>query len=127
MFPKKGNNFPSGTGTGKGKVRYPAAIAAALRAELGDSHQAVKTVMRWTGANERTVKNWFAARRGPRGEHLLALMRHSNTVMEVVLLLAGRDQIIAAKALFDARNVLAEMLAQIDRMMSSGSVGERTS
>ena len=114
MFPKKGNNFPSGAGTGKGKVSYPLAIAAALRAELGDSHQATKTVMRWTGANERTVKNWFAGRRGPRGEHLLALIRHSNTVLEVVLQLAGREQIIAAKVLFDARNTLADMLAQID-------------
>lgn len=46
MFPKKGNYFPIGTSAGKGKVSYPAAIASALRAELGDSHQAVKTVMR---------------------------------------------------------------------------------
>ena len=66
MFPKKGNYFPNGTGAGKGKVSYAAAIAAALRAELGDSHQAVKTnTMRWTGANERTVKNWLAGKWGP--------------------------------------------------------------
>ena len=120
MFPKKGNYFPNGTGPGKGKVSYPAAIAAALRAELGDSHQAVKTVMRWTGANERTVKNWFAARRGPRGEHLLALIRHSNRVLEIVLQLADREQIIAAKMLLDARNALAEMLARIDSWMNGG-------
>jgi pyocin large subunit-like protein len=118
MFPKKGNYFPNGTRTQKGKVSYPAAIAAALRSELGDSHQAVKTVMRWTGANERTVKNWLAGRRGPRGEHLLALMRYSNVVLEIVLQLAGREQIIAGKALFDARNALAAMLAQIDSWMS---------
>ena len=61
--PKKGNYFPNGTRAGKGTVSYPAAIAAALRAEVGDSHQAVKSVMR-TGANERTVKNWLAGRRG---------------------------------------------------------------
>src|SRR5450759_2943840 len=90
--------------TGKDKIKYPEAIAAALRAELGDSHRAVKSVMRWTGVNERTAKNWLAGRRGPRGEHLLALMRHSNVVLEIVLQLAGREQIIAGKALFDARN-----------------------
>ena len=74
--------------------------------------------MRWTGANERTVKNWLAGRRGPRGEHLLALIRHSNVVLEIVLQLAGREQIIAGKALFDARNALADMLSQIDSWMN---------
>lgn len=119
MFPKKGNYFPNGTRREKSKVSYPAAIAAALRSELGSSHQAVKTVMRWTGANERTVKNWLAGRRGPRGEHLLALIRHSNVVLEVVLGLAGREQIIAGKTLLDARNALADMLAQIDSWMNA--------
>lgn len=32
--------------------------------------------------------------------------------------LAGREQIIAGKALVDARNVLAEMFAQIDSCMN---------
>jgi hypothetical protein len=118
MFPKKGNYFPNGAGAGRRKVSYPAAIAAALRAELGNSHQAVKTVMRWTGANERTVKNWFAGRRGPRGEHLLALIRFSNGALEIVLQLAGREDLIAAKMLLDARNTLAEMLARIDSWMN---------
>jgi hypothetical protein len=118
MFPKKGNYFPKGSRVGSGKLSYPAAIAAALRAELDDSHQAVKTVMRWTGANERTVKNWFAGRRGPRGEHLIALIRHSNGVLEIVLHLSGRESLIAAKALLDARNTLAEMLARIDSWMN---------
>jgi pyocin large subunit-like protein len=114
MFLKKGNYFPNGTGGGKGKISYPAAIAAALRAELGSSHQAVKTVMRWTGANERTVKNWLAGRRGPRGEHLLALIRHSNAALEIVLQLAGRERVIVGKELFNVRNVLADTLAKID-------------
>lgn len=97
MFPKKGNDFPNGTRGEKDKVSYPTGIAAALRSELGDSHKAVKTVMRWTGASERTVKNWLAGRSGPRGEHLLALIRHSNVMLEIVLKLAGREQIIAGR------------------------------
>ena len=43
---------------------YPAAVAQALQHQLGGTHQAVKTVMRWTGAGERTVKNWFAGSSG---------------------------------------------------------------
>ena len=66
MLPKKGNHFPTGTAGRKSKIGYAEAVAAALHAELGDSHQAIKTVMRWTGANERTVKNWFAGVMGPR-------------------------------------------------------------
>ena len=114
MFPKKGNHFPSGVGG----ATYPAAIAAALGAELGNSHQAAKTIMRWTGANERTVKNWLAGRRGPRGEHLLLLIRHSDSALETTLQLAGRDRIIAAKVLLDARNALADMVVQLDSWMN---------
>jgi hypothetical protein len=114
MFPKTGNYFPNGGGRGRADVTYPAAIAAALKFELGNSHRAVKTVMRWTGANERTVKNWFAGKRGPRGEHLIGLIRHSNGVLESVLRLAGREQIVAAKLLVDARTILANLLAFAD-------------
>ena len=110
MFPKTGNYFPNGGGSGRASVSYPVAIAAALKSELGNSHRAVKTVMRWTGANERTVKNWFAGKRGPRGEHLIGLIRHSNGVLESVLRLAGREQIVAAKLVLDARTILAIML-----------------
>src|SRR5215470_9456536 len=35
--------------------------------------QAVKTVMRWTGASEGTVRNWFLGSSGPNGQHLIAL------------------------------------------------------
>ena len=76
--------------------------------------------MRWTGASERTVKNWLAGERGPCGEHLLDLIRHSDKVLEVVLQLTGREQIIAAKKLFDARNVLAKMLQQIALWLIDG-------
>ncbi|MCL4069366.1 helix-turn-helix domain-containing protein [Pseudomonas sp. GX19020] len=69
---------------------YRTAIAAALRNELGLTHRAVKTAMRWTGASERTVKYWIAGERGPSGAHLIALARHSDIVFHMVLLLADR-------------------------------------
>lgn len=69
---------------------YRKAIAAALRAELGPTHQAIKTAMRWTGASERTVKYWLSGERGPSGEHLIRLAQHSDAVLVTVLTMAGR-------------------------------------
>ena len=57
---------------------------------LLSGNQQIKMAMRWTGASERTVKYWFAGERGPSGDHLIALVRHSDAVLYVVLALAGR-------------------------------------
>jgi len=118
MLPKKGIVFPNGENLGA----YPAAVAYALRNQLGTTHQAAKTVMRWTGAGERTVKNWFAGISGPSGQHLVALIRHSDEVLEVLLLLAGRQQITAARKLVDTRNKVAKILKQLDLLVG----GEHT-
>ena len=72
------------------QTAYRRAIAAALRTELGQTHQAVKTVMRWTGASERTVKYWLSGERGPSGEHLMVLAQHSDTVLLTILAIAER-------------------------------------
>jgi hypothetical protein len=113
MLPKKGIVFPNGENLG----RYPVAIAYALQNQLGTTHQAVKIIMRWTGAGERTVKNWLAGVNGPSGQHLVDLIRHSDDVLEVLLLLSGRQQIATAKKVVEARNKLAETVRQIDELM----------
>ena len=110
MLPKKGKVLPTRAGRPGSELSYAAIVAAALREELGDSHRAIKSTMCWTGASERTIKNWFAGTSGPSGEHLVALLRHSNVVLEAVLHLAGREQAVAAKKLLDARDTLVEML-----------------
>lgn len=69
---------------------YRAAMSMALHAELGSTHRAIKSAMRWTGASERTVKYWFAGERGPSGEHLVSLACHSDAVLIALLALAGR-------------------------------------
>lgn len=69
---------------------YRTAIAMALHAELGATHRAIKSAMHWTGASERTVKYWFKGERGPSGEHLVLLARHSEAVLIVLLTLADR-------------------------------------
>ncbi|RAP40807.1 hypothetical protein BYZ73_13675 [Rhodovulum viride] len=71
-------------------VGYRGTLAMALRLELGSTHRAIKTAMRWTGASERTVEYWFAEERGPSGEHLIRLARHSDRVFRMVLIGAGR-------------------------------------
>ncbi len=109
MLPKTGRVFPStGPQPGPG-LSYPAAIAGALENELGDTHRAIKTAMRWTGASERTIKNWYAGTHGPSGEHLVSLIRDSDAVFAVVLSLAGRDQAISATKLIEAREKLLEI------------------
>lgn len=97
MLSKKGNELPKAgnflhqpalvNGTDAG---YGTWIADALKRELGTTHRAVKSAMRWTGASERTVKYWFAGSRGPSGAHLIALARHSDAIMEVILRQSGR-------------------------------------
>jgi hypothetical protein len=72
------------------QARYREAVAAALRAELGPTHQAIKTAMRWTGASERTVKYWLSGERGPSGEHLILLAQHSDAVLMTILTMAER-------------------------------------
>jgi hypothetical protein len=41
-------------------VDYESQIAAPLRRELGGGRKAAKTLMRWTGASERTSKKWLS-------------------------------------------------------------------
>ena len=65
MFPKEGKFLPGQHGGDSGGGGYASAIAAALQQELGATHRAVKTIMKWTGANERTVKNWLAPKTAP--------------------------------------------------------------
>lgn len=85
-FPKKGKFFPKANGynshggTPPGSC-YAAEIASAPKRSLGDSGSGAKTVAAWTGANEKTVKNWFSVTYGPGGEHLVALARYSDEVL----------------------------------------------
>jgi hypothetical protein len=93
---------------------FAAAISAALHRDFGGTRAAVKSIVGLTGANERAVKNWFAGYNGPSGEFLIALCRHSDEVLETVLRLAGRTELVTAKKLVDARGKLLEMIALID-------------
>lgn len=114
MFPKKGKVFPGPNRPGGQALSYAATVAAALREGVGDTHQAVKTVMRWTGADERTIKNWFAGTNGPSGTHLITLLQHSDEVLEACLFLAGRERIISNRRSLEVQKKLWELLALLE-------------
>jgi hypothetical protein len=114
MLRKKGSVLPNSENLGP----YPRAIANALKRELGPTHQAVKIIMKWTGAGERTVKNWLAGINGPSGQHLLELIRNSDNVLQVLLTMAGRRQTSAVQHLGDLRNYLNQTLESIDQFIA---------
>ncbi|HWE17527.1 MAG TPA: hypothetical protein VG758_10150, partial [Hyphomicrobiaceae bacterium] len=89
-------------------------LAAALRLALGSTHASVKRAASWTGAHERTVKNWFAGRCGPNGAHLVGLLRNSDEVLDAILLMAERRELAGTRNFLDIRAKLVEMIAIID-------------
>src|ERR1700748_291644 len=122
MFPKAGKKFPRDVGSPA--ANYASLIAEMLRTELGNSHQAHKTLMRWTGANERTAKNWLSGSNGPCGEHLLRLMEHSDRVFECVLRLSHRPAVLSMRRLADVRNSLqatADLLSEVIEIPDTSS------
>jgi hypothetical protein len=122
-FQKTGNVFP-GKASPVTATLYASAISQALRHELGETQNSVKIVARWTGASERTVKNWFGARCGPSGEHLISLAQHSSDVLEVFLLLSGHEHRIRAARLDLIRAKLGEVFELLDFPASTKAGGE---
>jgi hypothetical protein len=115
MLPKKGKNLHRGSsGNRGGHDPFGQGIAAALQSELGRTHQAVKTVMIWTGASERTVKHWLAGTYGPNGQHLIDLASHSDAVLDYFLMASGRRSLTPGIDLLNLREKLADLVAAID-------------
>ena len=85
MLPKKGKKLPVWEGALEGRQAYAGIIADLLRKEHGDSHRAVKQLMRQTGASERTVKHWLAANHGPDNVYLLRLIATSPVIRAFIL------------------------------------------
>jgi hypothetical protein len=110
---KSGKTFPNEAAAGA-SPRLATAIAAALSRDFGSSPGAVKRVAKLVNANERAVRNWFDAKNGPSGEHLVKLMRHSPSVVEVVLALSDQSGLVQAKLVADAKHRVRQLLAMLD-------------
>lgn len=126
-FPKKGKFFPNQSGRNGSNTAgeppdaacFAAEIAAALHRALGSTHAGIKIAAGWTGANERTAKNWFSGRYGPSGEHLVALARNSDEVLNAFLAMADRPGQLAAGKVAEAENVLWSALLAVRSLKGS--------
>ncbi|WGK89276.1 hypothetical protein [Pseudomonas migulae] len=112
MFTKRCKTFPN-------RQEYASGLAIALQSELGSTHQAVKTLMRWTNANERTAKNWLKGTCGPRGEHLARLIQHSDAALASFLDMAERNSAVMRTTLPSLRSDLMRAVNAIDCCLSA--------
>ena len=103
---ESGKSFP--------QERFASAIAAALHRQYDGLRGGIEIVVELTGANERTVRNWFEAKNGPSGELLVALCRHSDEVLATVLSLAGRVLQVRALNLELAQQRARELCAVLE-------------
>jgi hypothetical protein len=94
---------------------YALELARALHEAREAPGMSTKTIMNWTSAGERTVKGWLSASSGPRGDHLIELMRASDLIFAHVLRLAGRD-VVDQKTLRPIRKPLANLHQLIERL-----------
>jgi len=117
MLPKMGKTFPPKSGPRVDHSVYRNEISAALKRELGGSHRAIKSAMRWTGVAEKTAKNWIAGIHGPAGEHLIELMSNSDEVLQTVLKLSDNTPVYLLIELGDLRSTLDRMLATLDEVL----------
>ncbi len=85
MLPKMGRKLHPWNGALAGREAYAQTVANLLRREHGDSHRAIKQLMRHSGASERSVKNWLSADHGPDSLYLLRLAVNSPAIRTFIL------------------------------------------
>jgi hypothetical protein len=78
MFAKSGSKVPN-LEESPSEGAYLAEILQALRDELGAAGAATKTIMRRTGALDRTARYWMSVEARRSGYHLIYLARESNS------------------------------------------------
>lgn len=92
MLPKTGTSLPK-LHISLSDAQLAVIIGTALQTDLGASHRAAKTVMKWTGVSDHTARAWLHGRTSPSGAHLLMLAANCTSVMATVLQLTGHDGI----------------------------------
>ena len=110
----KGNMLPFSADASPTQALYASAISAVLRAEARRPGGGAKTIMKWTGASERAVKDWLGGHRGPSGEHLIALIANSDAVTATVMHLARRRTAGAMTQIAEARRHIGDAVLALD-------------
>jgi len=112
MVPISGSKL-RGTPTSLSDALLARMIGAALKADLGGTRQATKTVMRWTQVSDHTARSWLNGRTSPSSLHLLELATQSHTVMTVILNATGHDGLELAHDLAAVEHSLEKALSQV--------------
>lgn len=110
MLQEKGNKLP----VRQTHHDYASVIALALEKSIGARRCTSKTLMRWTGASERTVKNWLSASHGPSGQHLIALAQHSFEIRQAIEILVGYPCAGDSDRMLRLREMLMSALVLLD-------------
>jgi hypothetical protein len=124
MFPKTGTKFPKGAER-LTEARYASAISEALKQELGTSASAAKQIQRWTGAADRTARNWLNGVVGPRGHHLMELAQESDTVLSAIIVMVARPELALAIDLHAAEVALAKASGALEVLKRQRLNGSR--
>lgn len=91
-------------------------VATALRAELGSSRRATKTVMGWAGVCDRAARTWLHGDGGLSGIHLIMLARHSDAVWAVVVDMVARPEIMLGYDVHAVEVALARAAGSIEAL-----------
>jgi hypothetical protein len=112
-LPKKGEELPLARTRQEQAREFAQAIANALKEELARG-ASIKTIMAWTGAGERTVKEWLAGSNAPRAFQVECLMRSSDLVYERLIIRTGRKPVVNRAGLEALRAHLTGLVGAID-------------
>lgn len=100
-FPKNDQVFPDISEEELAQI-----IAYALRKNHGHFGSAVKQIGRLINAEPRTIRNWYEGRNAPSLRHFLILARHSPSLVESFLSLAGHGDMVD---LFDGTDIVSNV------------------
>ena len=79
-----------------------------------EAHQHRSKPLVGTGANQQAVRNWFDGVNGPNGKNLVILMQHSEQVLQVVLQLSGRTELLLVGQVMAMREQVRALLQSMD-------------
>lgn len=108
-FPQTGNIFPR-----RRAPSFARLVATALRVSLKGQSSKIKTVALWTGANDRTVKNWLSGERAPSGDHFLGLAANCPAVLAAFLAAIHRSDCLVMADIEEARAKVAAALVALE-------------
>jgi hypothetical protein len=117
-FPQKGKVLPKRL---RQDGRFALLVTGVLRRSLGERSSAIKVAARWTGAGERTVKNWFSGQNAPSGDHFLELVRNCPDMLDEFLAAAGQTERLSGVNVRRARLALVSALLNLDKLMEGES------